>query len=214
MSHGTQPTVLLIEADASLRRLIALGLQYRGMHVLEASSPAQLPPLEAQFPSILILDVDGGAHRDWSLLSSVQTHPLLSALPIVALAWEDSASSRPLEVTNRPQHTLQAQFTYLTKPFDARTLHATIDQLLLTTTLVDVNSLAERSIPLQTATTAPSIWPIITAAALLMAFIGLMGFFAITILGLCIVLVTLLLWTLDTSPNKQAMPISTLPLSS
>ena len=38
MSNGTRPTVLLIEADTSLRRLIALGLEYRGMHVIEVSS--------------------------------------------------------------------------------------------------------------------------------------------------------------------------------
>ena len=43
MLHRAGHTVLLIEADRSLRRLLVLGLQYRGMHIIEASSPTNLP---------------------------------------------------------------------------------------------------------------------------------------------------------------------------
>src|SRR5947209_3048793 len=88
MSQGTQPTILLIEADPSLCRLITLGLQYRGMQVITASSLTDLPSLETHATSLLILDVDGGVHSNWSLLTAIQTHPSLSTLPIVTLAWE------------------------------------------------------------------------------------------------------------------------------
>jgi len=74
MLNGTRHTVLLIEADRSLRRLIALGLQYRGMHVIEASTPMKLPDLEAQRPSLVVLDIDGEARSDHSLLAKTQAH--------------------------------------------------------------------------------------------------------------------------------------------
>src|SRR5437660_2240846 len=88
MSNGIKPTVLLVEADPSLRRLIALGLQYRDMHVIEASTPAHLLNAKAEQPDLLILDVDGRVHSDWSLLTTVQAHPYFSALPIILLTWQ------------------------------------------------------------------------------------------------------------------------------
>ena len=64
MLHETSDTVLLIEADRSLRRLIALGLQSRGIHVIEASSPMNLPVLDAQQPGLVVLDIDGEVGSD------------------------------------------------------------------------------------------------------------------------------------------------------
>src|SRR5579885_1186570 len=82
--------ILLIVADYSLRRLITLGLQYRGMRTIEASSPAALPAdeIETEPPSLLVLDVDSGVSSDWELLEEVQEHHYLSTLPVVVLAWE------------------------------------------------------------------------------------------------------------------------------
>lgn len=212
MSHGTQATVLLIEADPSLRRLITLGLQYRGMHVIAASSLNNLPALETFVPSLLILDVDGSVDSDRSMLTAVQTHPYLASLPIVTLAWECPSLATAVDVTNQPQtNTFQAHTTCLTKPFDARTLHTAIEQLLVATTLSAAATMAATPATMQTATTAPSIWPIITAAGLLIAFIGLMGFIAFTILGLSIVIIALLLWTLGSNTKVQYTPI---PISS
>src|SRR5712691_4448364 len=81
MLAATKQTVLLIEADTSLRRLIALGLQYRGMHVIEANSPTNLPAvIEAYQPRLVVLDIDGEAGSDHSLLMLAQAHPYLSTL--------------------------------------------------------------------------------------------------------------------------------------
>src|SRR5258708_12669874 len=85
MLQGYRHTVLLIEADSSLRRLIALGLQYRGMHVIETGSPMDLPVLEPRQPSLVVLDIDGEARSNHSLLSTVMQHPYLSTLPLVVL---------------------------------------------------------------------------------------------------------------------------------
>jgi CheY-like chemotaxis protein len=205
MSHATKPTVLLIEADASLRRLIALGLQYRGMHVIEANSPSNLPPLETQSPNLLVLDVDGRVNSDWSLLTAAQTDSSLSTLPIVVLAWECLV---PAGVASGDQNALQTQVACLTKPFDARALHATIEQLLAASTLQEVSKTQELPLPAQTTTPASSIWPLLTAVGLLLAFIGLMGSFAVTILGLLIVAISLLWWTIGTSTKKQSTSVS------
>src|SRR5947209_20463342 len=120
MSHGTRPTVLLVEADTSLRRLIAMGLQYRGMHVIEASSPADLPAIEEREMDLLILDVDGNAGSNRPLLQAIQAHPLLSTLPAVVLAWECPVLAG---VTSEQLDFQREQATCLTKPFDARALY-------------------------------------------------------------------------------------------
>jgi DNA-binding NtrC family response regulator len=214
MSYGAQSTVLLIEADASLRRLITIGLQYRGMQVIEASSFADLPATPAQQPDLLVLDVDCGITCDWSLLAATQAHSSFSSLPVVVLTWDEPALPLSSTLTSiKPQLSgtvVEERVTCLTKPFDARALHATIEEILVTTALrqaVHSQELARNSdfvtVP---ASPSPSIWPLITAAGLLIAFIGLMGMLAITAGGLLIVLVSLLLWTLlPTTKSEQAV---------
>jgi len=224
MSNGTRPTVLLIEADTSLRRLIALGLEYRGMHVIEASSawnlPTLIPTVGAKKPDLLILDVDGARGSDWTLIEAAQAHPYLSTLPVVVLTWECPVA---VCAASEEQNSLQGHTTCLTKPFDARALHKTIEALLVadsansansTDSINSTDSTAQEAarkqdilLMTQQATAAPSIWPLMTAAGLLLAFIGLMGVLAITALGLCIVLVSLLWWTLGTGGKKQAVAL-------
>jgi len=211
MSNGTRPTVLLIEADTSLRRLIALGLEYRGMHVIEVSSAWNLPTLGTKKPDLLILDVDGAKGSDWTLIETAQAHPYLSTLPVVVLTWECPVA---VGAASEEQNSLQGYTTCLTKPFDARALHTTIEALLVADSTNSTDSTAQEAarkqdilLMTQQATAAPSIWPLMTAAGLLLAFIGLMGVLAITALGLCIVLVSLLWWTLGTGGKKQAVAL-------
>lgn len=194
--QGTSDTVLLIEADKSLRRLIALGLQYRGIHVVEANSPMNLPVLEAQRPGLVVLDIDGEAGSDHSLLAVAQEHSYLSSLPIVLLAWDCLV---PVGVR---QDSSQTQVTCLTKPFDARTLHATIEQILAATTVNQDATHATHSV-----IAAPSICPLITAVGLLLAFIGLMTQIAISGVGLLIVMIALLWWTLGTKTEREQLAV-------
>jgi DNA-binding NtrC family response regulator len=202
MSQGKPSTVLLVEADSSLRRLVALGLQHRGMHVIEASSPAHVLSFDARQVDLLVLDLDGNAGRDRTFLASahaILTHPLLSAVPTILLAWE-----YPPPLTQNIA--VATKLKYLTKPFDARILHETIDQLLLARE-ADAAAYEARAEELLLATysrqTAPSLWPIITAAGLLLAFIGMMLQIVITVVGLLIVAVALLLWTLGSRPPAE-----------
>jgi DNA-binding response OmpR family regulator len=206
MLNGTAHTVLLIEADRSLRRLIALGLQNRGMYVIGASSPTKLPELEAQRPSLVVLDIDGEARSDHSLLAKTQAHLYLSSLPIVVLAWDS------LVPAGVQQDTAQTQVTWLTKPFDARALYATIEQVL--DAHQAISSISKEEVVLTAGTLnwspttpTPSIWPLLTAVGLLLLFTGLMAQITISALGLLIVIIALLLWTLGTKAKHEPVSV-------
>src|SRR5689334_9670174 len=122
MPRGTSSTVLLIEPDIFLRRLIVLGLERQGTHVIAVNSLAALADQPIANPDLLVLDIDNGSRDDAALLAAVEAHPYLSLLPMVVLAWDQvlpatRGSSLPLR-------------DCLPKPFDARALHATIENLL------------------------------------------------------------------------------------
>src|SRR5437660_11635273 len=131
-------TILLIEADPSLRRLMTLGLQHSCMHVIEACSLEALTPITIQSLDLLVLDVDRGMTSDWSLLEKIQSNPHLASLPIVVLVWDhpllDSTPSTTIFSPSTSEASMVAvtypQVTLLAKPFDARALYRTIQQLL------------------------------------------------------------------------------------
>ena len=201
MSHEFKHTVLLIEEDVSLRRLMALGLEYRGMQVIEAYAPGDLSAIREQQADLLVLDVDGGISSDWSLLAAITSHPYLSILPVVVLAWEDSL---PEHISHR-----HSNISCLTKPFDARMLYATIEQLLAVSAAQEVFATPrEQEAFLATHGAAPAltIWPLVTAAGLLLACVGLLGSIAITAVGLLVFMAALLSWTLGTNPGRTSIP--------
>jgi len=226
MLQKTGHTVLLIEADKSLQRLIALGLQYRGMHVIEASFPTNLsnhltPPdfysakvdtsaslevwpqaiLESQRPDVIVLDIDGEAGSNYALISILKSYPSLSSIPMVVLTWDC-----PVPIENH-QNTPQTRVTCLAKPFDARTLYATIEQIQGAATETSLASKQELLLAARSVTPAPSIWPLITAVGLLISFIGLMIQITISALGLLIIVVALLWWTIGTKTKSEPLAI-------
>ena len=212
MSHGsTRPTVLLIEADTSLPTTDCSGFRVSRHACHRGKFSVELPTLGTKKPDLLILDVDGAKGSDWALIEAAQAHPYLSTLPVVVLTWECPVV---VGAASEEQNSLQGHTTCLTKPFDARALHTTIEALLVADSTNSTDSTAQETarkqdilLITQQATAAPSIWPLMTAAGLLLAFIGLMGVLAITALGLCIVLVSLLWWTLGTGGKKQAVAL-------
>jgi len=210
MSQEKKPIILLIEADLSLRRLISLGLQQRGLHVVEASSSANIPAFDMQQLALLVLDIDRGTGSNWSLLESVQSHPYFATLPIVALAWDNKPGNY---LSDKVKAVTPTQVIYLPKPFDARILHKAIYRQLAAQAAKEaaIEARAEAALLATYGShAAPSIWPVITAAGLLLTVIGLMLQIVVAIAGLLVVLVALLLWTLGTKPEAEKISTSML----
>ncbi len=200
MSQGKKPTVLLIEADASLRRLIALGLQHSNIDVVEAHSLPHTHSIESI--DLLIVDVDSGIHSDWSLLKNTQNSPTYATIPTIVLAWEQ------FPVLYTSSVVTQSQVMCLTKPFDGRIMQESVKQLLAVRAAKEAAVLAQAEAVLLATyktQTPPSIWPIITAIGLLIAFMGMLLQLAVTVLGILIVIVALLWWTLGTKPAQRTV---------
>lgn len=201
MLQESKYTVLLIEADKSLRRLITLGLQYRGMHVIEASSPTKIQALPSQLPDLVVLDIGGETGSNYTLLSTFQSHPYFSAIPLVVLAWDCLVTGQNNQDSSR------TSIICLGKPFDARTLHATIEQIQDTNKESNPASRQELLLAKNSVTPTPSIWPLITAAGLVLSLIGLMTQITISALGLLVLLVALLWWTLGTKTEPESLAV-------
>jgi DNA-binding response OmpR family regulator len=211
MEQARALTVLLIETDYSLRRLISLGLQHRGMHVVEVSSPDTIPALDAGQIDLLVFDVDGSTRNDRSLLNTLAAGFDLSSIPTVVLSWDDQPATN--HALSSMAGAIPTYAACLEKPFDARILHKTIDRLLAAKALAEAAVEAEQEATLlasYSAKTSTSIWPVITAAGLLIAVAGLLFQFVIAVMGLVVVVVALLLWTLG-SPGQEVKPQVALP---
>jgi DNA-binding response OmpR family regulator len=206
-------TILLIEADPYLRRLMALGLQYNGMHVVEACSLESLVPTTAQTFDLVVLDVDRGMTSDWSLLEKIHSNADLASLPMIVLTWDhQDAPSTPTFPSSTSINSLAVStIIWIDKPFDARILHRIIQHLLTyrAAQKAAMEALVEsRLLALYSQHTAPSIWPVVTAAGLLLAFIGLLFHIVLVIMGLLIVMVASLWWTLGTRPEAAPVGIA------
>jgi CheY-like chemotaxis protein len=207
MSNEKKSTVLLIEPDPVLRRLIVLGLEHRGMRVIEAKSASHMTSFEGL--DLLVLDLDGSAGHQRSFLAEAHAllaRPQFSTLPTILLAWEYPASIGAAQSTVATASPVK----YLTKPFDARVLHEAINQFLLAQAAEEAAREA-RAEELLMATyekhTSSSIWPVVTAAGLLLAFVGMMLQIAVTVVGLLIVIVALLLWTMGSRSKADKMSL-------
>lgn len=191
MLNGAQATILLVEPDATLRRLLALGLQSQGMRVIETNAldaARQLPRAD-----LLLIDMDSAA-----ALSVPDT------LPIVALTWETPA----LVASNDEQVTERERIAFVAKPFDARSLYSTISDLLAAT-LSRETAQPQLTTLSASSRSSMSIWPLITAVGLLIIIVGFMLQIAISAVGLLIVLIALLWWTLGTgksAPKENQLP--------
>lgn len=202
MQHIVNQTILLVEANVSLRRMIALSLRYHGLRVIEAGTAHDLPDLHVP-PALVLLDIDSETGSESGALADIERHPLLSALPVVVLSWDaalPAASDRQDDVTPAEHH------AYMAKPFDARALHTIIESLLLPGNAardprLAVNLPAGRS----ASTTAPSLCPILAAAGLMLALIGFMMQLVVTACGVLIIVVALLWWTLGPRPEALAV---------
>ncbi len=189
MSTEQKRSVLLVEADAALRRVITLGLRQQGVEVLEASTMRQAQTLLEHHPSLLIVDVDGGISSDWSLLEQARADHQPTLPPVVILTWDGSpAKSAPVAQVD--------QAVWLAKPFDARRLLGEVETLLAAQPQAAAQTASTRLLeaPEETAAPMQSIWPLVLAAGLALAVSGLLVNPVIVVLGMVVALGAVLLW--------------------
>jgi CheY-like chemotaxis protein len=181
MADSSTQTVLLIEAEASLRRLITLGLQQQGIAVI-ATDPQHWPSLPPDYqPALLVIDIDTGRRQDASLLQILRAQPQFAGATAIALSWDWETPCLPRDETT----------FYVRKPFDARFLYALIEKRL-----------AAQPVVAEAVIHQTSFCPLATAAGLLLVIVGLMGQLVLAGTGLAIALAALLWWTLGQQPRS------------
>ena len=114
--------ILVVDDDAALLRLLSLRLQKEGFAVTEAASgEAALARLATLVPDLVITDMRMGGMDGLALFQAVnRKHP---ALPVIILTAHGNI---PDAVTA----TRKGVFSYLTKPFEARSLMIEVERAL------------------------------------------------------------------------------------
>jgi len=187
-------TVLLVEGDAALRRVIAMGLRHQGLSVLEAASPQQARALLDQRPSLLVVDVDSGLASDRKLLPDLRDYDGLAETPAVVLAWDCSPDLKE-------QVDSDGAAICLAKPFDARRLFAEAEALLEIAMqrrqVENAVGVGVGGLSFEERAASPSIWPIVLALGVMLAVSGLLIHPAIVALGVAVVVGAMLLWSFE-----------------
>ncbi len=214
------PTVLLVERDAALRRVIALGLQHQGISVLEAASAQQARALMEQHPALLILDVDSDLAGDRALLPELRAYDGLARTPAVVLTWDCSS-----ELSDQLEGDTAA--VCIAKPFDARRLFTEVAVLLeaaaqrrrmehavaaavgqpalaaspgqVVEVLQDAPRAALVEVREEVHTSSPSIWPVVLALGMMLAASGFLIHPVLVVFGVLVILGSMLLWGFEPS---------------
>jgi DNA-binding response OmpR family regulator len=117
-------TILTIEDQPDIRRLIRMTLEFKGFHVIEAGGGAEgLELARRQCPDLILLDVMMPGVDGLSVGRTLATDPVLSRIPVVML----SALGTPGDMDAGLKAGARA---YLVKPFGPWELLALVDQLI------------------------------------------------------------------------------------
>jgi DNA-binding response OmpR family regulator len=119
-----QHTILSIEDQNDIRRLIRLTLEYKGHRVIEASAGAQgLEMARSQRPDLILLDVMMPGIDGLRVSQTLAADASLSAIPVIMISALGGAD----DVDAGLQTGVRA---YLVKPFSPRELLGLVRQLL------------------------------------------------------------------------------------
>lgn len=224
MSDAQSRQVLVIEPDAALRHVIALGLRRRGLDVMEARSLGELWERVAAPPAALVLDVGLDTTNEWVLLRTLQGHRTLREAPLVLLAWdcpaEMATTTNPLSASAHGGEDAPARIC-VAKPFDARALYAAVERLVAAPALVgavaasaagrqagveeqtqerQVVSGADPHVPRPAASI--STWPLAAAGAATLAAVGFLIQPGFALVGV-VALVAAVLWGCTANPEAS-----------
>jgi DNA-binding response OmpR family regulator len=116
-------TVLTIEDQADIRRLICMTLEFKGIDVIEASNGAEgLRLAKSRRPDIILLDVMMPGIDGLTVCATLAEDPDVSAIPVIMI----SAQGRPSDIDAGLARGARA---YLIKPFSPWELLNLVAQL-------------------------------------------------------------------------------------
>jgi type II secretory ATPase GspE/PulE/Tfp pilus assembly ATPase PilB-like protein/CheY-like chemotaxis protein len=130
-SQGEHATVLLVEDEEPLRRVLRELLEREGFTVIEAGDGVlALDEVDRGAPDIVVLDLNLPRLDGYGVLSHLRARPATSQLPVIVLTakGDEDSEVRVFEY---------GASDFLTKPFRPRALSARINALLGRTRQVD-----------------------------------------------------------------------------
>lgn len=120
-----QHTILTIEDQPDIRRLIRMTLEFKGYRVIEAGDGTEgLAMARSESPDLVLLDVMMAGMNGLTVASLMKADPGLAGIPVVML----SALGLPGDVSAGMETGVQG---YLVKPFSPRGLLALVERLLV-----------------------------------------------------------------------------------
>lgn len=119
-----RPLVLVVDDQASLRRLVRVNLELDGCEVVEAVDGVDcLERARARRPDLVTLDIVMPRMDGIETVTQLRTDPMLRDVPVVMV----TTSSQPSDLARAR---IAGADGYLTKPYDPDELVATVRRLL------------------------------------------------------------------------------------
>jgi two-component system sensor histidine kinase ChiS len=117
-------TILIIDDELHIRRLIAQMLELAGYRVLEAASgPEALSLLEEERPDVITCDIFMPGMSGFEVLEALKSQPSTAEIPVIMLTalGQEKDTARAMEL---------GAADYVTKPFGTTKLAETIERQL------------------------------------------------------------------------------------
>lgn len=125
LCEGKIETILVVEDEANVRKLVKVNLTSRGYQVLEAENGEEaLALLHNQTPAMMVLDIKLPDITGWEILNSIAKDPSLKAdIPVLVM----TASLGDANIDLKPYPSIVG---IIMKPFKTDKLIATIQDTL------------------------------------------------------------------------------------
>ena len=125
IKQGWRPTILLVDDDPDLLKLVRTYFRLEGFNTREATKRTEIMSAfrEAPMPDLVLLDVELPDANGFLILARMRQHPVLKSMPVVMLTAE---ATREAVLKG-----LQAGADgYITKPFEADLLVTAVKEVL------------------------------------------------------------------------------------
>jgi two-component system alkaline phosphatase synthesis response regulator PhoP len=117
-------TVLIVEDDAALRRMLSIFLRAAGyLAQVAADGPTGLALVRAERPDLVLLDLMLPGIDGWEVLRRIKGDALTATVPVLVL-------TASVDVPYNEQALRLGATRFLAKPIDSRVLVETVDEVL------------------------------------------------------------------------------------